>query len=154
MVAPALAGDMTESIIANISDAEQKLVSLAEAIPADQYGWRPADGVRTVSEAFMHVAGANYYFGGRFGKQPPEGAGELEKTVTEKAEVVAKLKESFAHIKGSLAGADLTKETKLFGGKMGTTGDLALAAVGHIHEHLGQLIAYARSIGVTPPWSK
>ena len=154
LVTPALAGDMLESMIANLSGAGGKLVSLAEAIPADKYGWRPAEGVRSVSETLMHVAGANFMFGARFGKKPPEGTRGLEKSVTDKAEVVAKLKESFAFVKEALAGADLSKPTKLFGGREGTLGDMALMAVSHAHEHLGQLIAYARSNNVTPPWSK
>ena len=154
LAAPALAGDMVESIIANISSAEKKMVSLAEAIPAEKYDWRPAEGVRSVSETLMHVASTNYFFGARFGKQPPEGIRGLEKSVTAKADVVAKLKESFAFLKGSLEGTDLSKPVKLFGGKEGTLGDMALMAVSHAHEHLGQLIAYARFNKITPPWSK
>jgi len=29
-----------------------------------------------------------------------------------------------------------------------------IGATTHLHEHLGQLIAYARSNGVVPPWSR
>lgn len=154
LVAPALAGDMTASIIANISGVGKKLVSLAEAIPAEKYEWRPAEGVRSVSETFMHIASTNYFFGGRFGKQPPEGIRGWEKSVTAKADVVAKLKASFAFVEEALKGADLSKPIKLYGGKEGTLGDMALMAVAHAHEHLGQLIAYARFNKIVPPWSK
>jgi hypothetical protein len=43
------------------SHVSQQLVALAEAIPADKYGWRPAPGVRSTSEVFMHIALANFY---------------------------------------------------------------------------------------------
>ena len=151
---PAAAGEMGEAMAKNLAGVEDKLVQLAEAMPDDKFGWSPSEGVRTVSEAFMHVAGANLFFTARMtGTKPPPEARTLEKDVTEKAEVIAKLKESFAKVKGALAKTDMNKPTKLFGGKEGTMGDMALIAVGHGHEHLGQLIAYARSNNVKPPWS-
>ncbi len=155
LAAPLTASDMGASMAANLADVEGKLVGLAEAIPDDKFGWSPADEVRTVSEVLMHVAGANHFFAGRLGAgQPPAEARGWEETVTTKAAVIPKLKESFAVIRKALEGADLGKATKLFGGKEGTLADFGLIAVGHGHEHLGQLIAYARSSGVTPPWSQ
>ena len=35
-----------------------------------------------------------------------------------------------------------------------TTRGVWIVTATHLHEHLGQLIAYARSNNVTPPWSK
>ncbi len=151
---PATAGEMGEMMANNLAGVEEKLVGLAKAMPDDKFGWSPAEGVRTVSEAFMHVAGANYFFASKMGVDMPEGTRGLEKTVKDKAGVIKQLEASFANIKKGLKGADMSQATKLFGGKEGTIGDLALIAVGHGHEHLGQVIAYARSNGVKPPWSK
>jgi len=77
---------------------------------------------------------------------------DLEKT-TAKADVIAQLDKSWAHCKSQFNGVDAAKLT----GKTpwGVTLDAAsLAMAGDLHEHLGQLIAYARSVGVKPPWSK
>lgn len=155
LVAPLGAADMRASMTANLTGAQKKFVSLAEAIPASKYNWRPAAGVRSVSEILMHVATVNYFFAGRFGVKPPaDFRHDWEKTVTAKAEVIAKLKASFEQIERALRGADLSQTVKLHGGRETTVGKLALHAVSHAHEHLGQLIAYARMNGVVPPWSK
>lgn len=155
LTAPLAASDMGARMAANLADVEGKLVGLAEAIPDAKFGWSPADKVRTVSEVLMHVASANHFFAGRLGAgEPPAESRGWEQTVTTKAAAIPKLQESFAAVKRALESADLGKATKLFGGKEGTLADFGLIAVGHGHEHLGQLIAYARSNGVTPPWSE
>ena len=151
----AAASDLGERMAANLADVEEKIVGLAEAIPEAKYSWAPADGVRSVSAVLAHVASANHFFASRIGGgKPPADVREWEKTMKTRADAVEKLKGSFAAIREALAGADLDKPTKLFGGRDGTIGDFALIAVGHGHEHLGQLIAYARSNQVTPPWSE
>jgi uncharacterized damage-inducible protein DinB len=134
---------------------EKKLVSLAEAIPAEKYGWRPAEGVRSVSETFMHVAAANHQILKALGHQVPEGVGEWEKVV-DRDEVIERLKGSFAAIRDVASGVAqeaLDEKVEFFGGKWSKRSVLFLANT-HSHEHLGQLIAYARSNGVTPPWSR
>lgn len=151
---PAAAGEMGEAMANNLAGVEDKLVQLAKAMPDDKFGWSPSEGVRTVSEAFMHVAQANYFFASRMGVDMPTDSKGLEKTVKDKAGVVKHLEASFANIKKGLSSADMSKTTKLFGGREGTVADLALIAVGHGHEHLGQLIAYARSNNIKPPWSR
>lgn len=145
-------GDM----IAQFDAAADKLVQLAEAIPPEKYSWRPATGVRSVSEVVVHVTNANFYFPSLVGAK---GASPLprdaEKTVTAKAQAVDYLKKSCEHMRGSirsLADADLDKPVTMFGQQTTYRGVL-FTAVSHNHEHLGQLIAYARSNGVTPPWS-
>jgi uncharacterized damage-inducible protein DinB len=136
--------------------AAEKLIQLAEAIPVENYGWRPAEGVRSVSEVLMHVAGGNYLFS-RFVGSPlaaPFGR-DAETTVTDKARVVQHLKQSVEQTRSVIGGipdGDLEKATSFFGNEMTYRGVL-MALVSHEHEHLGQMIAYARSNGVTPPWS-
>src|SRR5690349_7316711 len=66
----------------------RQLVALAEAIPADKFSWRPVDGVRSVSEVFMHVALANYWLLGVTGPKMPAGlTGDSEKAIKDKAQV-------------------------------------------------------------------
>jgi uncharacterized damage-inducible protein DinB len=159
---PAVAVDAPTSgfraeLLGDLDALEKKIVGLAEAIPEEKYSWRPAEGVRTVSEAIMHVAGANFFFPTLVGTKVPEGVNprELEK-ITDKAKVIETLKQSYAHLKTTiteLPDARLDEAMKLFGRDSSVRGALYVAAT-HNHEHLGQLIAYGRSVGVKPPWSE
>ena len=139
-----------------LADVEKKVTSLAQAMPQEKYSWRPAEGVRSVSEVFVHIAGANFLFPNFAGVKPPAGVDRnAEKTVTNKAEVVALIKKSFDHARTAIIGlsdADMDKPTKLFGRET-VTREVFFIMANHMHEHLGQAIAYARTGGVTPPWS-
>jgi hypothetical protein len=127
-----------------IAGLQKKFVSLAEKMPADKYTWRPSNGVRSVSEVFLHVAGGNFRAASRAGVQPPEGAsGNLEKTTTDKAKVVEVLRQSFDNLNKAASTADASKPLPV------TMGNIS-----HLHEHLGQSIAYARVNSVVPPWSE
>lgn len=153
-VAPA---GLRQEVIGHLDEAEKKLLALAEAIPADKFSWRPAPGVRSVSEVFAHVAGGNYFLLSKTGVPNPEGVDprSFEKNATDKAKLTPLLKDSFAYVRGHIAkasDADLDKQVEFFGSKTTVRG-LHLRLVSHAHEHLGQMIAYARSIGVAPPWS-
>lgn len=145
-------------ILNRLDGLEQKLAGLAEATPADKFGWRPVDGVRSVSEVYMHIAAANYFIAGTLGASTPAGTDprELEKNVTAKADVTAELKKSVAHARSAIQGvadANVGDPVKLFG-RDATKFAAMLAITEHMSEHLGQSIAYARMAGVTPPWSQ
>jgi uncharacterized damage-inducible protein DinB len=136
----------------------QQLVALAEAIPADKYSWRPAPGVRSVSEVIMHIALANYELLSFTGpKLPPDlKSNDLEKTVTKKADVIDWLKRSLAAVKtarAQLKPGDLERKVKI-DGKTVTVDGMYLRIIIHDNEHMGQLVAYARMNGIVPPWSK
>ncbi len=153
-----------EDYTADFERVGNRLVQLAEAVPAEQYSWRPNDQVRSISEVYMHVVGLNNFLPGNLGAAPPAGATasenpmaamqDLEKTVTAKDEVVARLKESFAYaVQAVPAIQDLDAEASTFGFAASKRAYLFILLT-HAHEHLGQSIAYARSIGVVPPWSQ
>ena len=149
--------DLAATLGADFERTSGRVVQLAEAIPADKYGWRPAEGVRSVSEAVMHVAAANFALASALGVAPPEGADleNLEK-VADREQVLATLKTSIDHAKKALEGAegtDYNRTVNAFGFEMPAARAVVILAA-HSHEHLGQLIAYARSNGVTPPWSQ
>ena len=140
-----------------MSDAESKLLQLAEATPADKYGWRPAEGVRSQGEVFLHVAAANFGLPNFWGVTPPEGFKfeGYEQSITSKADIQAALKASFAHVKASLQNlpeADFDRKVTVFGNEVTVRWGYMLL-LSHQHEHLGQSIAYARSNAITPPWS-
>lgn len=144
-------------ILTLFDDASDKLIQLGEAIPQDKFTWRPADGVRSVSEVLLHVAGSNEYFLGAAGVQATvAGENDLEHSTTDKAQVIARLKQANDRVRAALRAmpdADLGKATKLFGQETTYRG-VVLMLEGHVHEHLGQMIAYARANGIVPPWSR
>ncbi|HEY7215879.1 MAG TPA: DinB family protein [Thermoanaerobaculia bacterium] len=148
---------MRESILFQIDQAREKLVSLAEAMPAEKYGWRPGEGVRSVGEVFNHVSAANYFLPTFWGAKIPAGVDprNLEKDGGDKAKTIDTLKKSFDSLKQEVQAvpeADLGRQIKLFGHDA-TVRDAMMVLASHAHEHLGQSIAYARMNGVVPPWS-
>jgi len=155
--APPATQNFRAQALTNFSETSGKLIRLAEAIPAEKYAWRPGEGVRSVSEVYMHLAGANLIFARALGAPMPAGMRpNLEKMVTEKAGVVEWLQKSVEQLKqtlGNLQDGDLNKPAKLFGRDTNYQG-VILALVSHNHEHLGQAIAYARINGVVPPWTE
>ena len=138
--------------------AARQTVALAEAIPADKFSWRPGPGVRSVSEVYVHIATGNLFLLTQAGvKLPPEAAAKLqgnpEKSITAKADVIALLKMSQDVVRASYPTADRAKTVKLLGND--TTADgVFLRILVHDNEHMGQSVAYARMIGVVPPWSQ
>ncbi|QQS41455.1 MAG: DinB family protein [Acidobacteriota bacterium] len=148
-------GGVKGEILNELGGLEKKYVGLAEAMPADKYGWRPGEGVRSVSETFMHVAIANYRLPSFIGAKAPD-ALPGEKAVTDKAEVVKHLKGSFEFLKNAvmkMSDADIEKTASMFG-RDRTYREIGFFIAGHCHEHLGQLIAYSRMNGIAPPWSQ
>jgi uncharacterized damage-inducible protein DinB len=138
----------------NLDDVQEKILELAETTPADKFSWRPAPGVRSVSEVYMHIAGGNYFLATFMGVQPPKRDMDLEKNITRKADVIAELKRSFEHLRDAARKTeDLEKQTKMFGGTTTYRG-VMVTMLSHLHEHLGQSIAYGRMNGVIPPWSR
>src|ERR1700686_4637501 len=154
---PGVTGYRSE-VLAEVMIQEDKFGRLAEAVPAEKYAWRPSPDVRSFAEVFLHVSAANYNLYKLVGTPPPAGLDlkGLEKSTTDKAKVIATLKDSFAHAKKAITAmpdADLDKSLDWFGGK-NTQRGILLFVVRHAAEHLGQSIAYARFIGVVPPWTE
>ncbi len=153
---PGVTGYRSE-VLSEVMIQEDKFTRLAEAIPADKYTWRPTPDVRSFAEVFLHVSGANYNLYKLVGTPPPSNLDlkTIEKSTTDKAKVIATLKDSFAHAKAAIKAmpdADLDKSLDWFGGK-NTQRGILLFIVRHAAEHLGQSIAYARFAGIVPPWS-
>jgi len=157
------AAEVRKQFLADLDTLQSKFLALAEAFPANKYAWRPAQGVRSVGEAFMHVASEFYVYapmayGAARSPVIPRGQDSFKKfeSMSTKDDVLKHLKEGFAYAKQSISGIDegqLTGSRKLFGGDHNIV-ETSFAMTDDLHEHLGQLIAYARMNGVTPPWSK
>ena len=157
-----LMGDLMQ----DVTDVETKIVGLAKALPAAAYDWRPgtrasarsARSSRTWPRTTTSCPAA-------MGIAPPAETGitkdfktaaAFEKRSMTRDQVIAELSKSFAFLKTSMNGvtdAQMNAPLEVFGQKMTNRG-LWVTTATHLHEHLGQLIAYARSNKVTPPWSK
>jgi len=149
---------LRQEVIANMMDAGEKVIELAEAIPDKKYSWRPSKGVRSANEVFLHVIGANYMFPnllGSPGDKTMEELMQLERSSPGKAKILEMLKDSYAVASKAIAGvSDEQLDTKVdFFGNMVTRRAVMMMLAAHSHEHLGQVIAYARVNGIVPPWT-
>ncbi|HKF46704.1 MAG TPA: DinB family protein [Terracidiphilus sp.] len=133
-----------------------QLLALAEATPADKFAWRPAPGVRSTSEVYMHIAIANFGLLSVTGpKVPADLKPGAEKSITSKAEVISWLKRSLEAVRQAHqqeAPVHLAKHVTI-NGRDATVDGMYLRIIVHANEHMGQLVAYARMSGVVPPWS-
>lgn len=149
------------SFMADLDGLHTKFLGLAEAFPQDKYAWRPMDGVRSVSEVLMLAAMEGYSFiPNSFGGKPATLGTREEmaalRTLSDKAKVIDHLNKGFAYAKAQLQGIDaatLTGKRQVMGREMSVV-DGVIAVGGDLHEHLGQMIAYARTNHIVPPWSK
>lgn len=153
--------------------AEHQLVQLAEAFPADRYGWRPAESARSVSQVVVHVAAGNLMLLGvlgleaavdLYGKLETAMAprmmvmiaknDSLERSVAEKSDVIALLKRSLDAVRTGFTSAHDTELDRLdvFFGEQTSVRRVYLRALTHMHEHMGQLIGYTRAMGLPAPW--
>ncbi len=141
-------------LLHDLDDMQKKILSLATAMPSEKYSWRPVRGVRSVSEVYMHIAGGNYTLVSFVGDKPMLDTRSYER-VTGKARVVDELRRSFDYLRNTIintSDADLDKPIRMFGNDS-TERAAFMMALNHLHEHLGQSVAYARMNGVVPPWS-
>jgi uncharacterized damage-inducible protein DinB len=154
------AQDLQNTVNGDLERLEGKYVGLAEAFSQESYSWRPMEGVRSVSEVLMHVVAANFAIPMRVGAELPDGEPrtwlENPDSFTNQAEVVEAIKQSFRFARdviGNTSNDGLWVQAP--NAREGTTvGSQLILLQFHAHEHLGQLIAYARMNGIVPPWSR
>lgn len=149
---------LVQNTIKGVLEMNQaQVIQLAEAFSEDQYGWRPMEGVNSVGEALLHVAGGNYFLASKMGFAPPEDVDMMNLgKITGKDNIIAALKKSNTFVLEKITMVEtgnLNEEVDFGFAKMNKLGGL-LAMMEHNGEHKGQLIAYARSNGVVPPWSQ
>ena len=156
---------LVKEFVGQIDFVQGRITRLADAVPQSAYEWKPEEGVRSVSEVYLHIAFANYLTVKITGGTVPEDAGfvmdfkkahDWDTQTTDKTAILEKVNESFATLKErikSLTEEELNREVEAFGMTM-TIRNFMITMIGHTHEHLGQSIAYARTNHVTPPWSK
>lgn len=151
-------GQLQKETSGTLTFVSGHVMQLAQAIPAEKYTWAPQAGVRSVADVCTHIISANYFFASKLGAKIPEGVKmeTLEKDLKTKEAIAAELKRSYeviiSAIKNTKDSALPTKVEFPFPGEY-TGMSTILIVLGHSNEHLGQLIAYGRMNGITPPWS-
>jgi uncharacterized damage-inducible protein DinB len=160
---PISAPDMLGYLEAKVDIADNKFMQLAEAVPEELYDWQPMEGVRSFREIFVHIAADNWYGGALLGTATPDdisvssdgaSTGPYQEVVLSKAETLVHLRRSFDFLATVLdATRDQLGNGTTLGGNEITYGDLWVRLITHMHEHLGQTIAYARANEIVPPWS-
>ena len=137
-----------ETLIGQWNDLGKKVLTLGEAIPAAAFDERPADGVRSTSEIFRHLAFWNDWVAATARGESPDGA--ANEIPAKAAPTRAK---ALAAFEASVAGA--AKALEAGRGEMATERvELCSSFLGHTAEHYGQLVVYARLRGIVPPTSR
>ena len=149
--------DMKPQALLDLERVQKRFVDLANAIPADKFGWRPSADARSFAEVFLHAAGERYSILKLMGAAAPEGfdAKAFEKSTTDKDRIIAELNKSWDFTKSTIGGMSNAEFAKLLPklGPQANAGDVVYILVADAHEHLGQSVAYARVNGVIPPWT-
>jgi uncharacterized damage-inducible protein DinB len=130
-----------------------KFTALARVM-SGKYDWKPGPGVRSVSDVFNLIVRENGLLAGVLSGTPNTGA--KPEPINDPEKMQEALKASYVNLQKAIAGLsdnDLQTAVKLFGRDMTKQGAPMLILEDQ-HEHLGQWIAYARTNGVVPPWSK
>lgn len=139
-------------------DRASRVLSLAEAMPADLYSWRPEEGVFSVEEVYSHIARYNfYYLEESLGIPAPDDVDVANiESITGKEEVLEILERSIEHVKnqiGEMPDSKIQAKTEMYGRTVNGQAVL-MQLVTHKSEHVGQSIAYARMNGIVPPWNE
>jgi hypothetical protein len=147
------------ALVNDVGNLSDKFVGLARVM-AGKYDWRPGQGVRSVGDVFNLIVSENKMLTGLLAGTPVQGGmggrGNQPAPITDPAEMQEALRTSYANLRQTIAGlsqSDLTASVRLFGRDTTKQGATLMLLMDQ-HEHLGQSIAYARTNGVVPPWSK
>jgi uncharacterized damage-inducible protein DinB len=155
------AGGFRADLTGQIKYVQKQIMDLEDAVPADKFGWRPGEGVRSIGEVYLHIAFGNYIMLKLSGYEPPAEANfsmdmkKWDSQSLDKAKIAAIMRDSFDYLYSvinKMSDADLEKKVNLFGTEM-TLRSSMMSLLSHLHEHLGQSIAYSRMNNIIPPWT-
>jgi hypothetical protein len=149
--------DMKAQSLLDLERVQKKFVDLANVVPADKLTWQPSADSRSFAEVFLHVAGERYQILALMGATPPAGfdAKTFEKLTTDKARIIEELTRSWEFTHKTINGMSNADFSKLLPklGPQANAGDVVYILVADAHEHLGQVVAYARENSIVPPWT-
>lgn len=149
--------DMKGQSLQDLGIVQKKFVDLANALPAGKLTWRPTADSRSFAEVFLHVAGERYQILNLMGTALPAGfdGKTFETSTTDKTKLVEELNKSWDFTQKAINGMTNADFARLIPalGPQANAGDVIYILVADAHEHLGQVVAYARENGITPPWT-
>ena len=140
----------------------QKFMALARAIPADKLGWRPMEGTRSFHDVFAHIAAEGFLEPTGFGRPLPQGsltdfdAEEARLRALTDDQLIAAMDHAMENLSATFAGLSRSKvntQIMFFGQNTYLRAAVAYSLF-DLHEHLGQLVSYARMNQIVPPWSR
>lgn len=146
----------------DVDGLRRKFMAMARAIPADKLGWRPMEGTRSFHDVFAHLAAEGNLEPVAFGRALPAGSvgdfnaeeARLQKLPDD--QVIAAMDRGMENLSAAIGGLSrsaMNTPIQFFG--QPTFPRVAVGfALYDLHEHLGQLVAYARTNGIVPPWSR
>ena len=132
------------------------VTAAAEQVSDSSYAFRPVPTVRTFGQVVAHIAGSQDMFCAQALGEQAHASDEIERTITDKAALVAALEASTAHCRKAYAmtDADAMKRTvKTFAGERSALWALLYSTV-HDNEHYGNIVTYMRMLGMVPPSSQ
>ncbi|HET7425181.1 MAG TPA: DinB family protein [Gemmatimonadales bacterium] len=146
----------------DIDGMRDKFLALAKAVPADKHGWRPMEGSRSFHQVFAHVAAEGNLESAMFGAKLPAGSVanfDAEETRLGKLpddQLVAEMDKSLQLLSATVGGLSLDKMNAsiTYYGQPTLPRVAAMYTLNDLHEHLGQVVSYARMQQIVPPWSK
>lgn len=142
----------TSKAVFNITKGD--VMGSVDKIPEELWSFKPTPDVRTIGQLFAHIADGQYEFCGVATEGAPVQK-NIEKTATDKAAIVAALKEAFAYCDNAYAGltdAKAPEIVKFFGMNITRLGAMDFNSA-HNMEHYGNLVTYMRLKGIVPPSS-
>lgn len=163
-----------QELLSAFNSAAREATMLAKAVPQEQYSYSPMEGVRTFGEVFMHMGGSTLLLGSYAGLKMPDGpAHDLatvymkrgfempeifasEAVVKDKAQIIPIMEQCFNAARDmirNIPDSALDEKVSFFGTDV-TKRQMLILMGNHLHEHLGQAIAYARVNHIVPPWSQ
>ncbi len=169
VTAAAFAADnpINRSFDRDIASVEGEFVPLAEAMPAEAFNFAPPPsagefkGVRTFAQQVKHVAAVNYIIAaGILGEKAPVDTGGESgpDSVATKEQIVQFVKGSFAYLHRAMRSLTSENATQMVKSPFGSNETpriaVAIMAAGHIFDHYGQMVVYARMNGIVPPASR
>ena len=133
----------------------RNLAEAAEAMPSDEYAFKPTPAVRSFAELIGHVVNANFFFCAQAKGEKSPGTQNYEK-LTEKAALVKALNESLAYCDAAhneTTDANFQTLVKVAAPSTSQTprGMMPMFNTTHNQEHYGNLVVYMRLKGHVPP---
>jgi uncharacterized damage-inducible protein DinB len=147
-----------DEMMRHFEESMSKFISLAAAMPADKFNWKPSEPAMPVGHVYAHVARYNYWYLSNEMKLPAApGIGlDTVEAMRNKDQLVALLRNSRDYVRKSLAAmpaGGMDAPSSIYG-RAAPQWAILVQLVAHMNEHLGQSIAYARANNITPPWSQ